>query len=116
LKTKATEVEIERRLILAKQRLVTAGKTSPSIIAICHEAKISRAYVYASYPEIVLRLKDPSKDQRILEMQERIEQLEAKNLVLKKENAILARVCLELKLSLSKLISEPQSPRKKRIT
>ena len=49
-------------------------------------------------------------------MQERIEQLEAKNLVLKKENAILARVCLELKLSLSKLISEPQSPRKKRIT
>jgi hypothetical protein len=104
MKRPYTELEVWSLLQVAAQQLtVERGASKPSISSLCRHAKISRAHLYATFPQLVAKLRAPRQAKLEWTLAERLAQLESENKELQRANAMLARSCLELKLSILKI-------------
>jgi 5-formyltetrahydrofolate cyclo-ligase len=107
-KQKMTEEEVRKSLIEARRTLHKKLGKNPSISAICREAKISRAYLYASFSHLVDEFSTRTRAARQEKKAVTIASLKKELKELRNWNALLARSCIELKLALTLLQSKYQ--------
>jgi len=106
-----TEYEVWSQLKIAAEQLVVSGKKSnPSISELCRKANISRSHLYASFPHLLEKIRAPKLEKIQCSLSEKLKLLELENDTLKRNNAVLAQACLELKLSVLKMEQELKRP------
>ncbi|WP_265211736.1 TetR family transcriptional regulator [Herbaspirillum lusitanum] len=107
-KPKMTEENVRKSLISAKKVLQKKGGKAPSVSAICKEAAISRAHVYASFPQLIDEFSATARAARKKQKSITIDGLKKNLKDVQNANQLLARSCIELRLALTQLQSKYQ--------